>query len=415
MKKLHILLTLISIAGTATAQDIYTIPDGGFQGTWEECVPWTSGNNTKAYGTQPAGWEIANVCGIGGLGATVVGKDTTGYESTQAVNLTNKANIFMETQIVPGYITLGTPWNTSVLGNKNDGGSWGGTAFTGLPDALTFVYQRGHGVCPADAKDDVKATYLPNEPFTVVAYTWKGSTSQADVPANIVMFGNPAKVTMDNRDRNILGIKTIYGGAISYYNDFKCVSMINDSIYGDTARWTRKTIPFTKPDKECVPEKINVIFSAGSYFNAKVGRDNWLNIDDVRLVYYSRLSSITVEGKEIPGFDPDVYDYSMEVDNIDDAAFDTEYTVMGNAAKANLSGNATLLIRVNNPQGADLDGESSHTYTIHFSQVSSVTDVAVDSASEAVYYNLLGQRVDNPVKGQLYLRHNGSHTAKVIY
>ena len=46
---------------------------------------------------------------------------------------------------MPGYMGLGTTWNTSVMGQQNDGGSFGGIEFTNRPDAVEFYYQR---ICP---------------------------------------------------------------------------------------------------------------------------------------------------------------------------------------------------------------------------------------------------------------------------
>ncbi len=66
------------------------------------------------------------------------------------------------------------------------------------------------------------------------------------------------------------------------------------------------------------------------------------------------------------------------------------------------------------------DGERtsapSKVVTVNMADASGVDDVTVDSdaACEAVYYNLQGIRVDNPAAGQIYIRRQGSHTAKVI-
>ena len=86
------------------------------------CVPWTSKGNTKVNGTQPIGWTLSHVIGINGTGKTETGSIVPGYESNRAVKIINRPNPFMATQIVPGYLTLGTTWSTSVLVSKKDGG-----------------------------------------------------------------------------------------------------------------------------------------------------------------------------------------------------------------------------------------------------------------------------------------------------
>lgn len=343
------ILTLIT-ALTATFAMAQQLPNNGFESGWGDCTPWTSSGSTTKTGTEPTGWHISQVSGIGGLGATTVGKDTIGYNSDKAVLLTNKANSIMATQIVPGYLTLGTPWNTSVLGSKNDGGTFGGVTFDKRPDALSFMYQRTHGADPA----------------TVVAYSWIGSTTQVNVPANIVMFGNPKKVDMKNRDRNILGIQTTYGEEITKSADFQLVSSINEKIAGTTEGWTSKLIEFKFEAKKLVPEMFNVIFASGSYFEDANKKDDNLIVDDVKLVYYSRLSDISVAGKTIDGFSPDKYEYTIYTEgDPDDLLFDIKTKVMGYAASKDERGTAdNYTIKITNPDGEDIDGKNVHVYTI---------------------------------------------------
>lgn len=363
MKKL--LLSLLAIPTLASAQYAdYQLVNSGFEGQWVECIPWTSSNNTTALGTRPENWNVANVIGINGLGATIVANDTIGYDSNSAVCLTNVANVFMPTQIVPGYLTLGTPWNTSVMGNKNDGGTFGGVEFTGTPDAVSFMYKRTYGVCPEGASESVANTYNPTEPCNVVAYAWVGSTWQENVPGNIVIFGNPAKVKMKNRDRNILDIPTSFGEEITYSEDFKLVCSLNETIEGAAEDWTPKTVEFAYTGKKLQPEMFNIIFSAGNYFeNTGIGNSNSLTVDNVNLLYYSRLKSVTINGEPLEGFSPDKYTYYINCEDMSDLAFDTEYELLGYAAKDHMNATSNeMTITVTNPQGVDADGVNSHTY-----------------------------------------------------
>ena len=98
----------------------------------------------------PDAWCISHVMGMNGLGATVVGAKelTNGDEENPdyAVRLTNTPNPFMPTQVVPGYMTLGTSFASASVSDlgKADGGTFGGVAFTGKPDAIQFDYSRSH-------------------------------------------------------------------------------------------------------------------------------------------------------------------------------------------------------------------------------------------------------------------------------
>jgi len=283
MKKFYTALCAMAVTTMAFAQG-QQVPNGGFEEAWGECTPWTPNNTNKTKGETPASWCIAQVIGINGMGATIVGDKTEGHESSSAVKLYNSSNSIVKSQIVPGYITLGTSWNTSVLGQENDGGSFGGIEFTERPKAISFWYKRSHGVCPEGEKDNVAATYKPEEQATVVAYLWKGTYTQKNVPAAIALGGNPKSVDMTDRDRNILGIETIKGGEVTHTEGAECIAKINYAINGDAEEWTFIEIPFEYLS-DATPEKLNVIFSAGDYFSTTPGNGNTLIVDDVKLVY----------------------------------------------------------------------------------------------------------------------------------
>lgn len=363
MKRQNITLAaLLAAAAPSLAQQVDAItnqlPGGDFEGEWVACVPWTgegSNANKTAFGQEPDGWHIANVIGMGGLGKTQVGEQTEGRTGGKAVKLVNTANSIMSTQIVPGYVTLGTPWNTSKMGDNNDGGAFGGIAFVGRPDALSFYYKH------TQAEGS-------SAPFSVVAYSWTGSTTQADVPIKI-SASNPPKETMQDRDRNITGVQTILGGAVTKSGDFQLVATINEKIETLANEWTPATIDFTYAGKKLTPEKLNVCFAAGDYFAQPTVAGDALFVDDVRLIYRSQLADLKINGKTINGFAPDRYNYTIVAasdDAIDDMLFAIETTVEGYAATASKSGDREYQIKVTNPDGVDETGVNTHTYHLHF-------------------------------------------------
>lgn len=277
----------------ASAQE--QLPNNGFEQGWGDCVPWTSSGNVSVQGQTPAPWTISQVIGMGGLGATVVGEQVAGHDSESAVSLTNKPNPFMGDQIVPGYVTLGTPWSTSELIYNKDGGSFGGIDFTGRPKAISFWYKRTHATAPADAQ--YPDTYNAEEPATVVAYLWKGTYTQAAVPGEIGFSAEAIKtVDMVDRDRNILGIATSQGGEITHTEGAELIAKINYSIEGDAEEWTKLEIPFEYLS-DATPEKINVIFATSDYFNETVYQGNTLVVDDVQLVYEEQTDADKYPGK----------------------------------------------------------------------------------------------------------------------
>lgn len=312
MKKQLLTLALLAVAGTAGAQQL---PNGSFdEGKWENCVPWTSTGNKKTQGTQPPSWTISNVKGLNGgdTGATTIGTKVQGRQGN-AVQVENKSIIMG--QIVPGYFTLGTTWSTAkvsgVTPTAKDGGTFGGIAFAYKPDALKFYYKRS---CSGN-----------NTRSSVIAYLWNGSTSQANVPG--VNASNPKKVAMVDRDINVLNMSTDghQGGAVTYKH--KLIAKIESYTTEQPTEWTEWTIPFVYVSENSneTPEKINVIFAASDYFNSSnVTAGVKLCIDDVSLVYYKHLKSLTIGGTTPSAFVGDDTQNNTNEVNID--ASDKYYT-----------------------------------------------------------------------------------------
>lgn len=381
MKKVYVMIggALMLSALPINAQQV---PNGAFDGDWAHKAPWTSNGNTKTeggFGTNkiqmlsPDDWTVSNVIGINGMGATATGsQETPGYGGKgNAAKVFNAPNSTLSTQIVPGYITLGTTWSTSVMGKSNDGGSFGGVEFAYKPDALQFYYKRSRATAPADATDEVKATYKPEEPSTVIAYLWNGTFEQADVPGNIVFVGNPVATTMIDRDRCVLDMLNQPAGVTSLGGDVtkkgELVAVLNTTITEDATEWTKfeKELEYKS---EAAPSKMNIILAAGDYFGGAsvVGNGNSLTVDNVKYIYYSRLKSLKV-GDAAVELKDGVYDYPVDVvmpENADALV----YELLGRSAHAEVAldaANNKATIKVSNVD-ADNDGANHHIYTLSF-------------------------------------------------
>lgn len=278
MKKLYSLL-LLATALTANAQQI---PNGDFESGWEKCYPWVAGSYiTTERGVQPQGWRASNINGADGSYA----KDKCVIESTghngvgKAVTIQNQK--VMGSNWCPGYLTLGTPWNTAetMLASNKDGGTWGGKAFTYKPDAIKFYYKW-------NMTKPGKASFI--------GYLWNGTFKQKEVPANTTL-GVATKVTMEDRDRNVLDMPTPQGGDVTEKGTL--IASYAEYISSSATDWTSKTIKFKYKNTAEVPEKINIIFASTEYFKSTVVKaENPLIIDDVTLVYYKHLSKLTING-----------------------------------------------------------------------------------------------------------------------
>ena len=352
---------------------------------------WSATKYTIEDFITPSNWCIANVTGINGLGATVVGKKVTLNETPNyAVSLTNTANPMMPTQIVPGYMTLGTSWataNVADLKNSADGGAFGGVAFKGKPDAIQFDYTHGEA--------------NPTENATVVAYLWKGEYKQADVPGET---GGSSKVTMYGRDRNILGIDTNQGGKVSKSEDAACVASVVKSIEGDQTDSLATMVvdlnygEFAGTDVQ--PDSLNIIFAANDYFGDrnKMGVDNSLTVDNIKFIYRHAIKNVMINGKEIAFADDNT---ATTTETYDETKF--SFTKVGEGATVTKNYNGekgVLTIRVD-AQDVKFNPEATTTYTIQFALVPEAIDqVKADAASTAkTIYTIDGRRANTLVKG----------------
>lgn len=395
----------------------YTLPTAttpqlnDFSGDWETCIPWDSEGNTKSSGTQPKGWHISNVHTL--LGAIVAGEKVNGSNGTTvAVKLTNQD---LSGQKIPAYMSLGTPWATAETYfskvRKADGGVFGGLDFTYRPDAISFDYQR----------DNSKK----KENATAIAYLWKGTWTQTNVPGNTAVgfagYGTATKCTMVNRDRNILGNETsaTLGDPATHSADAKLIAKLEQSISESTnGTWKSMTIPFTYNDDTAVPEYINVIFAANDYFGDRNGivAGNSLTIDNVKLVYYHALNSLTYNGTPVANFDEGTTEYTLNGKLAED--FDkVKFTIKGvgatyDVAKDEANNVATITVKGND---YDVNPSSKTVYTIKFDGTVGINGIttSTNSANGAIY-DLSGRQLKTMQKGINIVRGKDGKMIKVM-
>lgn len=454
--------------------------NGDFETGWADCIPWTFFQNednfgqlsTVVTGTNPTGWVISNVSGMAslydgqasGLGATIVGEPTDGFESDNAVKLTNTPNPFMATQIVPAYLTLGTTWSTANPGfdsswnfaiNNADGGTFGGMQFNGRPTGIEFMYKR----TPGEGN--------PQESSTVVAYLWKGHWTQKDVPAIVYMDGEPYTTDMVDRDRCVLGMDMtgLQGGEVAKTDDAELIAVVNAQITEVSDEWMKFTADFDYKS-DATPEYLNIILAAGDYFASadKVVEKSTLTVDNVQLIYGDEPAVDTYPGEltiEMGGAPLTPEPMAAEInfvyfDNwtctltLPDFALDlgagamllgdivvpgVRYTVSDNVTyyEGEVSGmqlmGGAIVADVNVSGTINAEGEASFLINVLWEGIPIVVNfsgngkpgqgtsavVTVNAADEAdvEYYNLNGVRVMNPSNG-IFIKRQGNQVTKVF-
>ena len=384
----------------------YHLANGTFDGEWVENKPWDSQNGYlvlegKGF-TQPEGWVVSNVSGINGLGATKVASAGTVADGNRSVVLTNTPNPFMASQIVPAYISLGTTWATAnasaiIKVTDADGGVFGGVAFKGRPDAIALKYKRSHGTANA------------GERASVIAYTWRGTFTQENVPGN-TSLSKPVTTTMVDRDRNILGLATATGGNVTKSDDAALIAKAEAYIEGDAAEWTDLLVPFTyneSVEAGTAPEKLNVILSANDYFadRSTIGKDNTLEVDSVRLLYYTTLRSLAVNG--MPLDVTQANDFVIPVPEgqaLDPSALQVEAQPTGAGARVMPAFDPTTMTLTLRVEGGDISvcPDNFSLYTIRFAVPDAIGAVATDAPSRARgVYTLSGVRVADRLDSSL--------------
>lgn len=424
--------------------NVYQLENGTFsESTWTQNKPWDSkhgylnwddikttsvSEEARQNYITPSPWCVSNVIGIDGSGATLVASavdinatdeadvEADDYVANYAVALTNTPNPFMPTQTVPAYITLGTSWATAVSSYpspKNaDGGTFGGVAFTGKPDAVKFKYYHFN-----DNVSNKYAVINKDEPATVVAYLWKGQYKQEEVPGNTGGSDGIIKTTMYGRDRNILGMETAEGGATTTSDGAACIASVVKSITekSTTATPLEMTVELDYgkyAGTDVTPDSLNLIFAANDYFGdrAKIGAGNTLIIDDVELVYYHAIKDVK-QGDTPITFDAD---NNAVCTDIDYDATKFTYTKVGEGATVALvysKENNTLYIEVSSQEVA-FKPEEKTVYAIQFrGDITSVNKAAAAPAAEAAKaYTLDGRRAAKSAHGVVIV--NGKKTVK---
>lgn len=327
MKKQLLTLALLAVAGTVGAQQL---PNGSFdEGEWGTCTPFTGGAYKKTCGKCPVSWTISHVIGANGTGKKEVGSQEPNGNTGSAVKIYNTTTT--GDNPVPGYFTLGTTWSTAkvqtlvpMVVSDKDGGTFGGISFKYKPDALEFYFKR------SITGENTRSSFI--------AYLWNGTVTQNNVPVSSPAYGSPKKYNMPNRDIFVLrkdDLTASCQGDKNPTNPTHLIASLEEYTTETTDAWTKKTYEFKYNDayKAETPEFINVIFAASDYFNSSNVTDGVsLSIDDVKLIYYKHLKSLTIDGTIPSTFVGDDTQNNTNEVNID--ASDKYYTEGCISAKA---------------------------------------------------------------------------------
>ena len=364
MRKFILLFAAAALSSLGmTAQQL----NGTFDGTWVKCYP---NNGTTAVGTQPEGWSVSNVYQMLDFTLVMPDADRTGNEAGHSVKMVNTwcgVSFFNIGATAPAYMTLGNTWSygdmdDQSIDGKSDGGAYGGMDFAYRPDAVSLWVKRLHST--AESTSHKNSQINKEERASVIFYSWKGSTTSS---VKIGLSTKPTTMQMEDREKDVLGDRT----PDSKTEDFELISSMRQYIEGDINEWTQMVYDI-KYHSESTPEKVNLIVSSSDFFDrAKMGEGNQLWVDDVDFVYYSTLTGLEVGGVAVRDFAANKYAYNMGIVTALPTA--ESISAVAKSPRANVEvtvDEAAWQVRivVTNQGGKDLDGETSHVYTLQYTK-----------------------------------------------
>lgn len=306
-------------------------------------------------GDEPSEWNGSSVTSFGYPKKTI-SKDGTSVKIENAeINIT-LAGVH---QVIPGYLTLGTPWvfvggtgitNANSYAPYGDGGSYGGLSFNYKPDAIKVKYKKTNS----------------GETSHIIAYLWSGEfvskvPTSYDIDGNKYTYGRE----LSNVDRVVLGRQTD-----NVTKKGTLIASVDYSIAAETTDWKDEVIELKYQDgvdKTTKVENVNIIFAASDYWTrANLKGKTSLTIDNTSFVYYSTLTSLKAGSKTIALKDG-VYNYTVA------GKMPTEKEVVAtcksqfaDAAVAVDAANYKVTVTVTNQGGKDVDGATQHVYTLQY-------------------------------------------------
>ena len=306
-------------------------------------------------GDEPSEWNGSSVASFGQKKKTI-SKDGTSVKIENAEINIPFAGVH---QVIPGYLTLGTPWvfvGGTGIGTANsyapygDGGSYGGLSFNYKPDAIKVKYKKTNS----------------GETSHIIAYLWSGEFV-SKVPTSYDKNGN--KYTygreLSNVDRVVLGRQTD-----NVTKKGTLIASVDYSIAAETTDWKDEVIELKYQDgvdKTTKVENVNIVFAASDYWTrANLKGKTSLTIDNTSFVYYSTLTSLKAGNKTI-ALQDGVYNYTVA------GKMPTEKEVVAtcksqfaDAAVAVDAANYKVTVTVTNQGGKDVDGATQHVYTLQY-------------------------------------------------
>lgn len=169
-----------------------------------------------------------------------------------------------------------------------------------------------------------------------------------------------------------------------------------------TEEWTKFTGEFSYTTDEA-PEVQYLLASATTNPVPGASKDDQLDLDELRLIYYSTLKDLQIDGKTIEGFSPEKTEYTIESDNADllnTITFEKKGVGARVEKDVDLTNNVCTITVYGNDY--DVNPANKTVYTVKLTSTTSIGSVSADNAANHKTYTLGGVRINKPAAG-LYI------------
>lgn len=292
MKKILLGVLVLLVSATMSFADTFQLTNANFE-------DWSAAAFNGE--PQPQGWNASNVEQFG-FKFNFAHKES-GHNGGFCMMVQDQdvgaAGI---TETSPGYFSLGQPWAyvpglTSV--GQATAGTSGGQSWTHRPDSMSVWIKR-------------TGNNWDKEDFYLLYYAWSG-TARGD------KYKNKNKSCTNHSETNEESdVRQALNG--NECGTSQKVSQVAEGMWRERknyANWTNVRVPIYYFNDDA-PTMMNIIFSASNYpnFRANDGlyAGNSLYVDDVQLIYSSKIQKLYVGGEVWNGFDPNstaVQTYSL--------------------------------------------------------------------------------------------------------
>ena len=279
MKKIYLFLLGLSFVGIIQAQQV---PNPSFE-------DWSGEKYNDEI--QLKDWYASNVTQVG-LKFNLAHREAGHTGSYSMMVQDTEVGAMKITEVSPGYFALGKPWTylpsiTEI--SKATAGTSGGINWTHRPDSMSVWIKR-------------TGANVDKEDFYLLYYAWSGTAKGSNYKGK---NGSCTAISQTNEESDIRqALDANECGTDQMANQIAEGMWREKKEYGE---WTNIRVPIYYFNND-VPTMMNIIFSASNYPNYRANDGlyvgNSLYVDDVEMIYSSKIDKLYIKEREWKAFDP---------------------------------------------------------------------------------------------------------------